>query len=191
MKRNGKITDPITAFISSGNQHEVRSMLVRLIDFLKEKQITTLFTNLASGAEHNYEESRVGVSSLIDTWLLLQEIGRTANGIAGCTWLNRGAWHTPIRSGSFLLTRQGVKLVPVYLGIGGVFDRFRALAQEACEKAEALAGRQETERKWLELERKRKDMQAQIPPRCGPDLRPKENGSKRNIQKTMSVKNAF
>ncbi|MGH9377645.1 MAG: circadian clock protein KaiC [Terriglobia bacterium] len=156
------VIDPITTFISSGNQREVRSMLVRLIDFLKEKQITALFTNLTSGGGENQEESRAGISSLIDTWLLLQEI--EANGERNRELYvakSRGMAHSnQIRE--FLLTDRGVKLVPVYLGAGGVLTGSARLTQEAQEKAQALAGRRETERKRLELERKRKDMQARI-----------------------------
>jgi len=54
-------------------------MLVRLIDFLKSKQITALFTSLTAGGSA-LEQSEVGVSSLMDTWLLLRifELGGRA-----------------------------------------------------------------------------------------------------------------
>jgi len=62
----------------------------------------------------------------------------------------------------FVLTRQGVKLIPVYLGAGGVLTGSARVVQEAREKAEALARQQETERRGLDLERKRQAMEAQI-----------------------------
>ena len=48
-------------------------MLLRLIDFLKAQQITALFTHLTSGGDA-LEATDIGISSLIDTWLLLRDI---------------------------------------------------------------------------------------------------------------------
>ena len=75
-------------------------MLIRLIDFLKSQQITTLFTNLTSGGAA-LEQTEVGISSLIDTWLLLRDI--EIGGRAEPRPLHpedRGAWPTPTRSAS-------------------------------------------------------------------------------------------
>jgi circadian clock protein KaiC len=62
----------------------------------------------------------------------------------------------------FMLTRKGIKLVPAYLGAGGVLTGLARVAQEAREKAEDLLRRQETERRGFDLERKRRAMEAQI-----------------------------
>ena len=67
------VLDPITNLISAGNPLDVKSMLTRLIDFLKMNQITALFTTLTS-AGGPLEQSEVGISSLADTWLLLRDI---------------------------------------------------------------------------------------------------------------------
>ena len=58
---------------------------MRLIDFLKQQGITALFTSLTadSGAAAR-ADSEVGVSSLMDTWLLLANLSRTASARARC-----------------------------------------------------------------------------------------------------------
>ena len=67
------LIDPVTNLISVGEQLEVRSMLTRLIDYFKVQQITTLFTSLTN-ADNSPEQSEVGVSSLMDTWLLVRNL---------------------------------------------------------------------------------------------------------------------
>jgi len=67
------VIDPITNLVSAGAIEEVHRMLARLIDFLKSRQITALFTSLTAG-ERSPEQSEVNVSSLMDTWLILRNI---------------------------------------------------------------------------------------------------------------------
>ena len=43
------VLDPITNFISVGTYAESKSMLIRLMDFLKANSITGLFTSLTFG----------------------------------------------------------------------------------------------------------------------------------------------
>jgi len=45
----------------------------RLVDYVKSRHITALFTNLTAGGAHP-EETDTAISSLIDTWLLLRQI---------------------------------------------------------------------------------------------------------------------
>ena len=52
----------------------LKPTLMRLIDFLKQRSITALFTSLiAEAAPRRSRDSQIGVSSLMDTWLLLRE----------------------------------------------------------------------------------------------------------------------
>ena len=67
------ILDPVTNFASLGNEAEIKAMLTRLIDFLKMQQITALFTGLTAGGAFA-EFTEVGVSSLMDTWLMLRDV---------------------------------------------------------------------------------------------------------------------
>ena len=129
------VVDPITTFITEGNQTEVKAMLMRLIDFLKLKQITAMFTSLTSATEGNLEQTEVGISSLMDTWLFLRDIEMNGERNRALYVLkSRGMAHSnQIRE--FLLTDHGIDLVDVYLGPGGVLTGTARQAQEAQEKA--------------------------------------------------------
>jgi len=67
------VLDPIDAFVIGGNQTEVKIMLLRLVDFLKMRNITAFFASLTNSGE-NQELTDMSISSLIDTWLLLRDI---------------------------------------------------------------------------------------------------------------------
>jgi circadian clock protein KaiC len=155
------IVDPLNSFIIGGNETQVKSMLMRLVDFLKTNQITSLYTSLTSDSGA-LEQTDVAISSVIDTWLLLRaiEIGGERN--RGLYILkSRGMAHSnQIRE--FLLTDHGVELRDVYVGPGSVPSGSARLTQEAKEQAAQAARKQEVERGQLELERKRKALEAQI-----------------------------
>jgi circadian clock protein KaiC len=155
------VSDPISNFMAAGNSGEVKSMLIRLIDFLKGKQITTLFTNLTSGGGPA-EQTDIGISSLMDTWLLLRDVELGGERNRSLYILkSRGMAHSN-QLREFLLTDQGVELLDVYLGPEGVLTGSARLAQEAREEADVTARRQEIERKQRELERKKRVLDAQI-----------------------------
>jgi circadian clock protein KaiC len=155
------IVDPLNSFIIWGNETQVKSMLMRLVDFLKMNRITGLLTSLTPGGRA-LEQTDVAISSLIDTWVLLRDIEIGGERIRGLYILkSRGMAHSnQIRE--FLLTDHGVELRDVYVGPGGVPSGSARLAQEAQEKAGKLTRLQETERRGLELERKRTALEAQI-----------------------------
>ena len=73
------VVDPISSF-TGGTFDEVNGMLMRLIDFLKERKITSLFTHLIPGSGGNAEDSKIGVSSLMDTWIILRNTPPGHNG---------------------------------------------------------------------------------------------------------------
>jgi circadian clock protein KaiC len=155
------ILDPLNSFVIGGNEIEVKSMLTRLIDFLKTNQITGLFTSLTSSSGV-LEQSEVAISSLIDTWLLVRDIeigGERNRGLY--IMKSRGMAHSnQIRE--FLLTDHGVELRDVYVGVSGVLTGSARLTQEAQEKAALMIRDQEVELRRIELERKRTTLEAQI-----------------------------
>ncbi len=155
------IIDPVTNLIAIGSNTEVKSMLSRLIDFLKSNQITAFFTNLS----HNgvaLEQSEFGISSLMDTWILLRDIEIGGERNRGLYILkSRGMAHSnQIRE--FLLTDNGIDLVDVYLGPAGVLTGTARIAQEAQEKAANTLYNQEILQKKRELHRRRTVIEAQI-----------------------------
>jgi circadian clock protein KaiC len=64
------VMDPITNLLAVGTTVDVRSMLTRVIDFLKTRGTTALFTSLTS-SEHSLEHTETLISSLMDTWILV------------------------------------------------------------------------------------------------------------------------
>ena len=155
------ILDPINAFVMGDNQTEVKTMLLRLVDYLKMKQCTAFFTSLTSAGE-NMEISDVYISSLIDTWLLLRDIEIGGERNRGLYVLkSRGMAHSnQIRE--FKLTSVGIELLDVYVGPEGVLTGSARLSQETKDEAEQLLRQQEIGRKQFGLERKREAMEAQI-----------------------------
>ncbi len=154
------IFDPITNMISIGSENEVKSMLTRLLDYLKMKLVTTFFTNLSQ--QESLEKTTIAISSLMDTWIILRDIEIGGERNRGLYVLKaRGIGHSnQIRE--FLLTKEGIDLHNVYLGHGKVLTGSARLVQEGAEKAEALIRRQETKRKQRELEHKRAAIESQI-----------------------------
>jgi circadian clock protein KaiC len=155
------ILDPVTNLLGTVNTRETEAMLTRLIDFLKQRQITALFVSLTTGGQHA-EQTEVGISSLIDTWLLLREMevdGERNRGLYVVK--SRGMAHSnQVRE--FMLTSRGVKLVDVYLGASGVLTGSARTAQEQREQEEEILRKQELERSKFTLQSKRQAMEGQI-----------------------------
>jgi circadian clock protein KaiC len=155
------IIDPISNFSSAGSGPEAEAMLLRLIDFLKSRQITAMFLNLTAGG-NAWEHTDVGVSSLIDTWILLRDIELGGERNRGLYVLkSRGMKHSnQIRE--YLITSDGVLLQDVYIGPEGVLTGSMRAAQEDREKAATAARALELTRKQRDLARKRSALEAQI-----------------------------
>jgi circadian clock protein KaiC len=155
------ILDPITNLTAMGNNSEVNSMLVRLIDFLKTEGITALFTGLTSAAQNSLEATEIGISSLIDTWLVVRDMETNGERNRGLYIIkSRGMAHSnQIRE--FVMTNAGLDLLEIYAGPKGLVTGASRLAMEAREKAESMEAQQEIEAMQIRLERKRKAMEAQ------------------------------
>ena len=155
------VIDPITNFASTGTYSEVKSMVTRLIDLFKSRQITAMFTSLTSG-DSSPEMSEVGVSSQMDAWLLLRNLECNGERNRGLYVLKaRGMAHSnQIRE--FVLTDHGVQLLDVYVGPSGLLTGSARVAQEARERAEAAERKQQLQRKNFELKQKRDQLEAQI-----------------------------
>jgi len=160
-KPQAVVLDPITNLLM-GSQQELHSMLMRLIDFLKREKITAFFTSLTNGRNKEFEQTDAGISSLIDTWIFLRDV--ELNGERNrCVYVlkSRGMAHSnQVRE--FVMSKAGVRLLPVYVGSGTVLTGAARLAQEASEKAENRIRQQTTEEQRRLLEGKRKALDAQI-----------------------------
>jgi circadian clock protein KaiC len=155
------IVDPISNLSAAGTITEVKSILTRLIDYLKTTGITTFLTDLTryeGSLEHTSEE----ISSLIDTWLLVRDIELNGERNRGLYILkSRGMAHSN-QIQEFLLTNRGIDLIDIYTGAGEVLTGSARAAQEAGEKAADLVRQREVERRLRAQERKRNALEANI-----------------------------
>ncbi len=114
-KPQSVVIDPLTSLIAEGSQREIQSMVTRMIDLLKSKGVTGFFTSLVPSTAQNFTSGEVGVSSLIDTWLVVREIEEEAGKrrIRGLYIVkSRGMGHSSdVRE--LLLSDDGIELVPV------------------------------------------------------------------------------
>lgn len=161
-KPGAVIVDPISNLISVGSLSEVRGMLTRLIDYLKVEGITALFTALVSGGKSSQEMTEEGVSSLVDTWIHVRDLEGIGERNRGVSILKaRGMAHSnQIRE--FLVTSEGIRLLDVIIGPGGIVTGAGRHSQLQQQQAQAQAAQQELERRERELERKRRVLEATI-----------------------------
>jgi circadian clock protein KaiC len=155
------IVDPISNLSTAGTATEVKSILTRLVDYLKMKNISTFLTDLThftGSLEHTSEE----ISSLIDTWLLLRDIELNGERNRGLYILkSRGMAHSN-QIQEFLLTNQGIDLIDIYTGSGEVLTGSARATQEAGEKATELVRWREVDRKLREQKRKKNALETKI-----------------------------
>ncbi len=159
---NVVVVDPISNLDLDRPGSEVKPTLMRLIDFLKQRQITTLFVSLTSGGGGSAEDSQAGVSSLMDTWLLLRNV--EFNGERNRTihvLKSRGMSHSnQVRE--FVLSDKGIDLVDVYIADDRVLTGTARIAQETQERDATEQRLQEHKHKLHMLARKRKAIEAQV-----------------------------
>ena len=155
------IVDPITSLMDLGTSSEGKGMVTRLIDYLKGGQVTSLFTSLTHGG-HVLQQSEAGMSSLMDSWLLLEDFeGNGERNRVLYVLKARGMKHSnQVRE--FLISDHGVDVVDAYIGASGVLTGSARAAQNSLEKAAVLANQQEAARLKREVERKRTAIERQI-----------------------------
>ncbi len=159
-KPQAVVVDPMTNLVKVGGRLEVTSMLTRLIDYLKSEKITSLSTSLVTDARA--ADATAGVSSLMDTWINLQDMESNGERNRGIMIMkSRGMGHSnQVRE--FNLTDRGIVIADPYLGPSGIVTGSARAAREVQEEAALIEQKNELGRKKRELERKRKVMQAKI-----------------------------
>ncbi len=157
------VFDPVTALVASTGSDDVRALATRLIDSLKSDQITAMFTSLTGGSNSPaLEMTEIGVSSVMDTWILLRDIELNGERNRGIYVLKaRGMAHSnQIRE--FVITSAGVKLIPAYLGPEGVLTGSARAVQEARARLAEAELQQEIARSRRRFEHRRAALEAQI-----------------------------
>jgi circadian clock protein KaiC len=155
------IIDPISGLDTSGTSLEVKAALMRLVDYLKQKGITAMLTDLKMGGSA-LERTDAAISSLVDTWLVLRDLESNGERNRGLHVLkSRGMGHSnQVRE--FVLSDDGIQLTDVYIGPSGMLTGSARVAQEARERAEHVSLDEEAERQQLALECKRAALEGQI-----------------------------
>lgn len=157
------IIDPISNLITVGSEHEVRSMLVRLIDMLKANNITALFTSLNKQTDNFRPDlAEESVSSLVDTWITVRDmegIGERNRGIFIVK--SRGMGHSnQVRE--FIISNNGIELLDVELGPQGILTGAARQSHQFKKTMSDIKLQNEINRKDREIERKRKVLEANI-----------------------------
>jgi len=160
-KPSAVVLDPITNLITVGSVSEVKAMLIRLIDFLQEEQITVMFTALTLNTVVS-EQTDEGVSSLVDAWILVRDIEFNGERNRGMYIMkSRGMKHSnQVRE--FIITDKGIDLVEVYLGPEGVLTGSAREAQKLHEQTGQVLRTNAVSMKDREVMRKRKVLEAKI-----------------------------
>jgi circadian clock protein KaiC len=155
------VFDPVSSLLSVSSSGDVHGTMTRLVDYLKSSGVTALLTSLTHG-KTEIEQTDVAISSIVDTWLLLVTLESSGERNRGLYVLkSRGMSHSnQIRE--FLLTDNGVDLIDVYAGAGGVLTGSARLSQEAEERAAALVEEQELERRQRALARLKTAFEAEL-----------------------------
>ena len=153
------VIDPISAL--RGPDAEVYAALLRMVDLLKARVVTALFTSLRVDAA-SPGGTDFGLSSLMDAWIRLNDIeidgerNRTLYVIKA-----RGMSHSNQVS-EYRMSDAGIELIEAYVGPGGVLTGSARIAQEARERAGAERRQRDIERRRRELTRRREAVERQV-----------------------------
>lgn len=155
------VLDPVSAFVSPGDTTEVQAMLLRMVDFLKAKGITGVFTHLAH-VKGDETQTEAGLSSMMDAWLLL--LNRESNGEFNreLYLLKARGMHHSNQVREFVMSEKGIELREPYLGEGGALTGSSRRSFEAKTLREKTARAAELSRLQQQLDHRRKKLEAQI-----------------------------
>ena len=155
------VLDPISSFLESGDRMEIQSMLLRVVDFLKSHGITAVFTHLMHG-QGGAVETDAGLSSIMDAWILL--LNREVSGE-----FNRELYLLKARGLShsnqvreFIMSDEGIKLVPPYLGESGALTGSARKNEEARSRRAEMRRRAELSKVQQQIQQKRRRAKAQM-----------------------------
>jgi circadian clock protein KaiC len=155
------ILDPITNLVTVGGISEVKSILIRLIDFLQNQKITVMFTALnIKGNAHNQADE--DVSSLVDAWLSVEDIENNGERNRGIYILKSRGIKNSNQIREFVIDDNGIEIVDVTIGPDGVLTG-SARQSYWLEKANTeVLMKNALNRKEKEIENKRKTLESKI-----------------------------
>jgi circadian clock protein KaiC len=183
------VIDPVSSLSRGTSMTDVSAMLMRQIYYLKLAGITAVMTSLTEGGS-DLEHTELNISSLVDTWLLtitMQSSGERNRGLY--VLKSRGMAHSnQIRE--FLISSEGVSLVPVYMGPAGVLTGSARAAAEAVETGVGLGAEQESTQLAEAMELRRKAVETRVASMWA-DLEAEESQTARRIAETKKREDAL
>jgi circadian clock protein KaiC len=154
------VLDPISSFLESGDRMEIQSMLLRMVDFLKGRSVTAVLTHLMHGQDR--VQTDAGLSSIMDAWILL--LNREVNGE-----FNRELYLLKARGLShsnqvreFIMSGEGIKLIPPYLGENGALTGSARKNEEAKSRRADILRKAEVTKTQQQIQQKRRRAKAQM-----------------------------
>jgi len=156
------VIDPISNLITVGRFTEVQGMLTRLIDFLKVKGITAVFNALTTPKGNSLELTEEGISSLVDTWILVRDVEGLGERNRGIFIIkSRGMDHSnQVRE--FMITKHGIELLDIHVGPTGILTGSARLAYKMQEKDKAIEKQSREEKMSRELNRQKTMLESKI-----------------------------
>ena len=155
------IIDPISSLTAIGEALAIKGMLIRLLDFLKNQGVTVMFTSLTSQGQLE-EASLVGISSQVDTWIVLQVVQTSSERNRVLYILkSRGMAHSN-QLREYTLSDRGLELLDVYVGGGPETTGAGRITQQALDLAQVKEQRLATEQGERELTQTQRNLKAQI-----------------------------
>lgn len=155
------ILDPITNLETIARLSEVKSMLMRLLDFLQNEGITVLFTALVFDKD-DAPQADEGISSLVDAWVLVRDLEGNGERNRGIYIMKSRGMHHSNQVREFVITSKGIELVDVYLGPEGILVGSARKAQVLKEVTGVELRTYAAGKKDKEIERKKLVLEAKI-----------------------------
>jgi circadian clock protein KaiC len=156
------VVDPVSSFEQAGGTTDALAMLMRMVDLMKIRGVTALFTSLTNG-EQAAERSEVGISSLIDSWLIVRNLEVAGERTRTLSIMkSRGMQHSN-QARELLLTDNRIDLVDVVIGPnGGILTGSARGSQEIADRATAMTLQQVIAGKKAAVARKQTAMEMKI-----------------------------
>lgn len=155
------VIDPMFEVLPSLAADESTQMLIRLIDFLRKQSITGFIISLTKHGDP-LESTQQGISSMVDTWLLLRDVESYGERNRALYVLkSRGMAHSnEVRE--FVITSQGVKLLPRYVGPHGALTGSARVNSEATKQIKERIVAEEAQRAKTAFQHRQAALTAKI-----------------------------
>jgi circadian clock protein KaiC len=107
------ILDPITNLMTEGPNSDIRSILTQFVDYLKVEQITVMFTAAITVGSIERNPSDEGISSMVDTWIMVQDTELNAEGSRSLRIMKSRGMANSMDVQRFIISSNGIRIVPI------------------------------------------------------------------------------